>query len=176
MKDLSGRSPGHLFHCVSDNRDFLCATHFTHFYCSAATKLSFGEVMCPLKWAMPFRDSLEALLRASLSSTAAWKGEVKCYDHTLGFTGFMWYTDWDTMPSPLALWTTVSPAWHCWSPETIQVGSVSPHRDTETVTDGEEPATCYFTMMLINPFGSQFSCLNRTCIEDTCLLSHRYWH
>lgn len=101
-------------------------------------------------------------------------------NHTLEFINLTWCADWDITPSPLAVQTAVSPAGHHQPLGTIQVGPFSPPRGTETFRYGEEhcaqcpePKTCYFTMTPIDHLGPQFSYLNITCIEDTCLMSHR---
>lgn len=91
--------------------------------------------------------------------------KVSAMNHTQGFINLMWCTDWDIIPSPLAVWTAVSPAWHHWPPEAIQVGllCLPSSRDRH----GEEhcawcpgPATWYFTTTQIDPWDSQFSYLN----------------
>lgn len=163
MKDLSGRSPAHLFHRTSDNRDFLFAAHFTHFYCSLQPNCP-SRRSCALWNDQCLSETLRRFLWEQSPSHSVpllhGREKLRAINHTLGFINLIWWIRWDIMATPLAMWTAVPPAWHHCPPRGHTGGSPL-------------SATCCFTMMLIDPLGSQFSYLNITSIDDACWLSHR---
>lgn len=130
-----------------------------------------------------FQRLPDAFWRAKPLSVSLQHGGEKLREmnHMLGCMNCAWCTEWDITFSPLAVWTTVSLAWHPPPSPRDHTGGCSlfsqGHRDSR-IWGGTRawcpgPRLLFYHKAVYRPFGSQFSYLNRTCIVDPCLLSHR---